>query len=423
MQLLPVCGWSSQTPLGAEQNGSVDGAVPAWIGDSETVASTVNIITNETPNFFINSDNYLRYKAFLTPGQIALLNKYPESFNLPIYKTYRTHIAPEWIYEATKKNAKDVRLVENGNGITNVWPGTPFPNPRSGIEVIWNHLLHWRGVSLNFNLFEATVHSAGTHSIVQSEIFLAMPFYQKGRDAIRDNGKMIYYMNFVNQPASLAGGGLLVHENLNSKAVPRRAWVYLADQNRVRRLPKFEHDTALFNSENLRVVDEVDLFSGSPSLYNWKIIEKKEVFVPYNSTKLEISVIADRNALLTRNHLAPNVTRFERHRVWVVEGNLKKGSLHIYPKRTIYIDEDSWIAVMADMYDRNGELWRTSMSHTRFRSNMKGIWKVADVHHDLKSSKYYIQSLAEPIPNSHDFYTMPPLSDFSPSSLRRASKR
>jgi hypothetical protein len=54
--------------------------------------------------------------------------------------------------------------------------------------------------------------------------------------------------------------------------------------------------------------------------------------------------------------LKPEHVRWEKHRVWVEEGNLKEGVRHLCGKRRFYFDEDSWSAYAGEMYDGRGNL-------------------------------------------------------------------
>ncbi|ARU55900.1 hypothetical protein OLMES_1826 [Oleiphilus messinensis] len=414
----------SQTPLGAEWQGNADGSIPAWLGDRDKVLNTAASLVSEEPLFIIDGTNFQSHAAKLSDGQKALFTRYPDTYRLPIYASHRTHIAPNWLYEATAKNKDSARLVDGSVSITGVWPGVPFPNPEHGVEVVWNHLLHWRGISAKLNFFEAVVLGKGQASMVYSEIRYAMPYYLPGRPIMDDEGDLLYYMTFTKEPARLAGGGLLVHDSMNADKNPRKAWVYLAEQKRVKRLPSFQFDEPLFNSDNIRTVDEVDLYNGSPKLYDWKIVGKREIYVPYNSRKLETVIYNDPESVFGEHHLEVAGQRYELHRVWIVEGVLKAGNRHIYPKRTLYMDEDSWIVLLADMYDSRGELWRTSVSHTRFRPELTGVWKVADIYYDLLRDRYFVQSAVGRYGVGITYFDdLPAKRSFTPASLRRQALR
>jgi len=65
--------------------------------------------------------------------------------------------------------------------------------------------------------------------------------------------------------------------------------------------------------------------------------------------------------LITPSTINPDYERYELHRVWVLEGNLKSGVRHIYAKRLLYADEDTWLTLTADNYDSRGQLWRVNL--------------------------------------------------------------
>ena len=80
------------------------------------------------------------------------------------------------------------------------------------------------------------------------------------------------------------------------------------------------------------------------------------MIVPYNTYKLTYA--REAKSLTTPNFISPDFVRWEKHRVYVVEGNLKAGATHIYQKRRFYLDEDTWAAVASDQYDTSGQLYR-----------------------------------------------------------------
>ena len=62
--------------------------------------------------------------------------------------------------------------------------------------------------------------------------------------------------------------------------------------------------------------------------------------------------------LLQPSHANLEAMRYELRRQWVVEGNLRSNARHIYSRRVLRMDEDSWQITGGEMYDGRGELWR-----------------------------------------------------------------
>ncbi len=414
---------SELTPLGAERNSSPDQGIPEWNDSLQWVQEKLPKLRAEQPLFTIDHTNLETYRNQLPDGLAALVLEYPDSFRVPVYPSYRTHRVPDYIYQAALKNRESSRLIDEGNGLAGAYPGPPFPEPDSALEVLWNHLIAWRGVYTKINFTEVLTYSSGESKAIETEMELSMPYYDINRETLpRDHIKMLY-LSQTTAPPQLAGGALLVFDTLNQRLEPRKVWTYVAQQRRVKRMPFLSHDSVNPNSGLIRVVDEVDLFNGTPERYDWVNLGKQALIVPYNNEDMKQLNLQD---LRPVHHLNINRTRFERHRVWVIEGRLKPGETHLYPRRRLYIDEDSWMALVAEQFDRDDELWRVSLSYTRYYPEMPGVWKAVDTFHDLKNHDHFSQGiLATPTgkPPIEFYDNLPEENNFSPSRLRSVGRR
>ena len=77
----------------------------------------------------------------------------------------------------------------------------------------------------------------------------------------------------------------------------RSAWIYNAGQRRVRRAPDLAYDNFNDGTEGMRTSDQFDAWNGAPDRYDWKLVGKKEIYVPYNAYKL-----ADKSAQVQERH-------------------------------------------------------------------------------------------------------------------------
>ena len=178
------------------------------------------------------------------------------------------------------------------------------------------------------------------------------------------------------------------------------------------------YDTPITSADGI-VADDVDIFNGAGDRYDWTFIGKQEMIVPYNNTELHSNHIRHED-LLTVGHVNPKFTRFELHRVWVIEGSLKNGQRHRYAKRRFYLDEDSWNIVLADQFNDTGELWRVSVSFLKNYYEVPVLWTALDVYHDLKDRRYYVAFLDSEEDHSLQFSDVPPPDSYSkPAALRR----
>lgn len=411
------------TAIGAQASANKSGSIPAYTGglaqDTNSDPYT-NIYADEAPLFTISKKNLSQFKDNLTPGQIAMFERYPDTYNMPIYPTHRSASLPQKIKAKAKKNATSADLLANGNGLTNFDESVPFAIPQNGLEVIWNHVTRFRGGSVQLNRATIPVQRNGSFTPIRISANFSPPQYLKeGFDSKEDKNILFYYSSAIKSPARLTGNVLLVHETIDQVNEPRKAWQYNAGQRRVRRAPQIAYDSP--NTDGLRTADQVDMFNGAPDRYNWKIIGKKEIYIPYNSYK-----IIDKNAkyadIIGAGHINQKYTRYELHRVWHIEATIKEGSRHIYGKRSLYLDEDSWQISVADHYDQRGQLWRVAEGHTMQFINVNTPWYTSITNYDLLSGRYMVELNIEER-NAFDFKQKLKRKDFTTGAIRRSGKR
>lgn len=422
---------SSLTPLGAERAGNADGSIPAWTGGLTQAPSGymgpgthhVDPFPEDKPVFTITKANMAQYEAHLSPGQIALFDAFPDSFQMPVYQTRRTGSAPQWVYENTFMNATTGELVDEGNGFAGAYGGIPFPIPQSGLEVLWNHITRYRGLYFERRSSQATVERNGSYSLVTSRDQALFRYYDPKGSLGQMGNTLFYYMTFATAPARLSGEGALIKETLDQVQEPRRAWSYSPGQRRVRRAPVLAYDNPLDESGGLRTADNTDMFSGAPDFYDWTLVGKKELYIPYNNYRVSSPDVKYEDLLLP-GHINPKYTRYELHRVWVVEAKLKEGERHIYKRRTLYFDEDSWGAAMAEHYNGRGALWRVSIAYLKSFYEQPLVWTALDTFHDVRAQRYSVQWLDSEESGSADFSKpAPSVDEFSPAALRRKASR
>lgn len=415
------------TPLGAEKAGNAAGSIPAWDGGLaprrdayDPVAGYQDPFAADQPLFSISHANAAQHRAQLSPGQLAMLQRYPDSWKLQVYPSRRSASYPDKVYAAIKANATSARLIEGGNGIADFKVATPFPIPQSALEVLWNHLVRYRGDSVKRYYAQAVPHASGDYFMTQIEdLFL---FNQDAGDASKENGNVLFYFRqSVLAPARLAGTELLVHETVDQVKEPRLAWLYAAGQRRVRRTPNVAYDSPGTASEGMRTTDNFDMFSGAPDRYDWQLVGKQEMYVPYNNYRFAAKTNKYRD-IVKAGHVNPDLLRYELHRVWHVRATLKAGERHQYKQRDIYFDEDSYQILLVDHYDNRDNLWRLGESYTINMYDQPLIWTKGDAVYDLIGGRYVIGILSNEEPADQFDIALKP-SDFTPAQLRRDSRR
>jgi uncharacterized protein DUF1329 len=420
------------TPLGGEKAGNSDGTIPAWAGGLKSAADAgmagyhspdhyPDPYASDKPLFTITGANLAQYAAKLTEGQKALFKAYPD-YKMIVYPTHRSASAPERVYEATKRNATTAKLVPDGNGFTGAADGTPFPIPQNGLEVYWNHVTRYRGVAVGLQVGQAPMTASGAYTLVNFKEEYYFQYYLPGMTEAALNNILLYFTQETTAPARLAGEVLLVQETIDQAKEPRRAWVYNPGQRRVRRAPNVAFDNPGTNADNLRTADQFDMYNGSPQRYDWKLIGKKEMYVPYNAYRLQDGKLRYAE-LLHKNHINQDLARYELHRVWVVDSTLKPGMSHIYSRRTLYVDEDSWQIVAVDCYDSRGQLYRVQEGHGMNYFNLPSFFTDLELVMDLSNGRYLALGLQSEEPRSYDFDLKRTPADYQPSMLERRGIR
>ncbi len=415
------------TPLGAERAGNADGTIPEWDGGITAPPAAYgpgmhhpDPFPDDPVLFTIDRSNVDRYKDRLTAGQQAMIAAY-ETFTLNVYRTRRSASLPPRIYDATRRAAATARLTDGGNGVTGAVIGIPFPIPADGREAIWNHLLRYRGATVARWIGQATPTRGGDYTLVRFSDELDLRYVHEGMTEEKLGNILLFFKQRVLAPARLAGGILLVHETLDQVKENRRAWFYNKGQRRVRRAPNVAYDNPGVGSDGMRTNDQFDMFNGAIDRYDWKLVGKREVYVPYNSYKLHNDKLKYSD-ILTPLHINSEYPRYELHRVWVVDATLKEGKRHIYKRRTFYIDEDSWQILAVDIYDNRDQLWRVSQGHVINYYEVPTIWTTLEVTTDLQAGRYIALGLDNEA-RIYDFNITRSRADYTPAALRREGKR
>ncbi|RUO21744.1 DUF1329 domain-containing protein [Aliidiomarina haloalkalitolerans] len=413
------------TPLGAERAGNADGTIPEWTGGysrpGEDVNRPQNPFPDDRPLFTITRENLNDHRDRLSPGQIAMFERY-DTFKMHIYETRRTAAYPQDIYDIVRKNAENARLVEGGSGLVGFEGYVPFPIPNSGLEVIWNHLTRYRGGAVQRTVGQFPVQANGRFEMVRLREQLVWPEHLEGGRTDADDNILFYFLQEVLAPARLTGTVLLVHDTIDQVKESRRAWLYNAGQRRVRRAPNVAYDGPGTASDGLRTSDGLDIFNGAPDKYEWKLVGKKEMYIPYNNYKLMDPSLKYTDIIMP-GHLNPEHLRYELHRVWVVEATVKDGERHIYAQRNFFIDEDTWTASVVDHYDGRGELWRVAEAYNAQFYGSDVPWMAAEALYDLNNGRYIALGLANEEGDFIDFNITPRRQDFTQQALRRMGIR
>jgi hypothetical protein len=356
---------STLTPFGAEKAANAAGTIPAWDGGYTKAAAGYkngdkrpDPFAAEKPVLTITGKNADQYASKLAEGTRFLLKKYPD-YRVDVYPTHRTAAAPQWVYDNTFKNATRASVDSATDKIDGAYGGIPFPIPKNGAEVLWNHRLAWHGTDtykIPSEIFLVTP-NGGRVRATKSVYTVQMPYYFQEGSLEKFDG--VYYTGrlLTEEPSSKAGEGVILQ--FATDPDKRAAWQYLVGQRRVRRAPNLAYDTPDFVTSGVAFFDEIFMVLGPHDRHDLKLVGKKELYVPYNANRAQAAPVEQ---LMKPGFLNPDLVRWELHRVWVVEATLKPGKRHVVAKRVFYVDDDSWQVMLADGWDAQGQLWRHQFS-------------------------------------------------------------
>jgi hypothetical protein len=413
---------TSLTPLGAEKAANADGSIPAWSGGYTKApagykngAPRPDPFAGEKPKFSVTAANMAQHADKLSDGVKALFKKYP-AFRLDVYPTHRSAAAPQWVYDNTRKNATAAKLTDE-NSLTGAFGGTPFPIPADGAEAMMNHRLAWTGQSINYALRTFIVTADGRRALAsEGDENIQSPYYiDGGYKGYFQLGRFI-----ISGPASKAGEAILVHFS-SDRNTPRSIWQYLVGQRRVRKAPSVSYDTPDFVTSGVGLFDEAFMMFGPIDRHEYKLVGKKEMFIPYNNNRAALVKIDE---LVGPNFLNPDHVRWELHRVWVVEASLKSGKRHTVPKRRYYIDEDSWQIVLFDGWDAKGDLWRMNYALGYLVPDLPAhVTNVMWGGYDLQTGAYYFNAAMNEASPHYKISGPRPESLWSPEELANQGAR
>lgn len=414
------------TPIGAIRAGNADGTIPAWTGGYTTPPAgwkpgdfRADPFAAERPLFSITSANVDKYADKLAAGTIAMIRTLP-GYHVDVYPSHRTAAAPQYIYDNAIANAGRARLVSGGLDVDGAKLSVPFPIPKNGNEAIWNHILRWRGTGIVRQVATAITTQTGDYTLQRWLEKIYLPYNTQNLTNTRKWDSM--YWQEVLAPPRIAGLITMAISYQNPFEQPRTAWQYYPGERRVRRAPEIAYDTPYNNADGLATVDDYDMFNGAIDRYDWKLIGRKEIYVPYNENRFQDARYKYTD-IVKKEGPNPDAVRWELHRVWVVDATLKPDFLHIYSRRTVYLDEDSWQILISDRYDGRNVLWRTGMAMGVQVPDIPAFLADGYVLMDLYQHRYLIQGMHnEERPPRYDSVGLT-AKDYTPEALRRFGRR
>jgi hypothetical protein len=420
---------SMLTPFGSEKAGNADGSIPAWTGGYTQVpagwsspALMPDPFANEQPVVTINAANMAQYADKL-PESVKIFMQ-QRGFSIIVYPTHRTAAAPQYVYDNIYQNALNAQPVAGGPrlGFTNAYGGVPFPilseDPAdAGAQVLQNHNNRWLGWHIHLNNSTYAMSHGQLTMVLDDDYGQTTAYYDPNGSAATFDG--IFSRAFYNPlgPANAVGANIIVYDSTNSLKFPDSGWELLTGQGRVRRIPEIQYDVPDSSVDGIVTYDEAFAFLGAEDKFDWNLVGKKEVYVPYNNNRMNFISTSD----FYPHFINPAQVRWELHRCWVVEATLAPGERNILPHRRFYVDEDTWTVLVTDEYDASGNFWRSTQMYNCVRPDMPGTVSQQYCTLDFQGDSYitsFTPRLDLPVAQrTQDYVTPLPPSSFDPQDM------
>ncbi len=358
---------SEFNPMGGERAGNKEGTIPAWTGGLSTIPESIDYeVKSGLPHpdpyaedkilFTITAQNVDQYKDKLSPGILKMFEIYPDTFKIHVYPSRRSAAYGEKYYEGMYSNALTAECIDEYGSVRNFTKGFPFPIPKSGIEVMCNFILRPHGAKCwTYYVGGGIVQGNGKWSDQSAKDYF---MYKIEGDEQFDPQSYVYGNIVEMTMAGRVGELYLMMDPADYTKNDAIGWSYVPGMRRVRRNPNMFYDGLDSSAGGIGTSDGSWMWKGKLDRFDWKIVGKKEMYIPYNTYKIDL--LPGYEPMMTPRHPNPEYIRWELHRVWEVVGTLKEGARHIYGKRHYYLDEDSWLISIIDKYDKRGNLWRLS---------------------------------------------------------------
>ena len=391
------------TPMGAERAGNADGSIPAWTGGLVSPPLPANqdvkvhLFEDEQPLYTIDASNMAQYAELLTPATQYQITKF--GMSVPVYKTHRTSAAPQYVYDNTAKNAVNAKLDPRGGrlGFTGAYGGKPFPiidtsDPLiGGAQLIWNHLTAWFDYSDYSSFAPGCVVINGQLILVAATAASSIyPYYDPNGSLETFDGYFSKGFYSYKAPGSVVGQEVLVWHSSNVTLNPDIVWTLLNGQGRVRKAPDQAYDDPNPSSNGISSLDESSGFYGNPSQYDWSVVGKREMLIPYNCNKQVFSTMQE---MAGPHFIKPEYMRWEKHRVWVFEAKLHPGIHNVNSRRTFYSDEDTGLIMLGEGYDGNDDMWKGYMNTNFCIPSVPGTVEAQTMTFQLQTGDWVINGV------------------------------
>ncbi len=422
------------TPLGAEKAGNADGSIPAWDGGitSAAQAGFANFrpgqhhpdpYASDKPLYTVTATNMGQYANKLTEGHKKLLQTYRNTFKMNVYPTHRSAASPQRIYDATRRIATTAELAAGGNGVVKAGEGVPFPIPKSGVEVFWNHVLRYRGDMIVRTIGQAPVTAGGSYTMVKFRDETMVAYSLAGREIgeSQQHHRLLHPGDArarAPRGRSITGAGDAgsVHRESPRLGLQRRPAPRAPRAQRGLRQSGHELGRAAY----LRPVRHVQRQPAALRL-DAGGQERNAGAVQQLQAEFEHAEVHRHPEEEPHQSRRRRVTNCTASGWWIPSSNPARAISTAAAR--LYVDEDSWQILAVDCYDSRGQLYRVQEGHVINFFEVPALWTALETVYDLTNGRYLALGLDNEEPRSRDFSQQRTEADYQPAALQRRGVR
>ena len=323
------------------------------------------------PGETIHRSNVEKIQDYVAPG-IRWAIENGMDVNIVAYEKIEE---PKAYAAATEKYSAQTKLGDN-NALVDWVAGRPFPkvdasDPKAATKLMYNfENTHYFTDDLNVHLPDADTGSFHVDVDQQRVYNVERHFVADWSRRLRYEGRLHHdpKPSFDDEEIFGKAGFYPLIEPFDLKGVgtisyrykdPSRhddTWLYVPTIRRVRRMSSAQRSDALFGQDI--DMDSFGGYAGQIPWFEWKLLGEKPMFGSLHGQNLPPKV-CERDGGMTYCEaweLRPNV--------FVIEGTPKVPN-YAYSKRVIFLDKETFFILYSDLYDQNGELWKTVIQNIR----------------------------------------------------------
>ena len=389
------------------------------------------------PGDVITRNNASKVENLVSPGNYELVE---QGMTMDITPASHLNWPPPY-KAATERYSSQVRLSPSGE-MANYKAGLPFPmvdvnDPEAAIKIMWNYTFRPLYTDdLDARNVEVVSHRMGQSAPVETMTFGHLGFYKSiGRSEVApmplDND--IYKTGIAYRsgvfpilgPDELRGAGI-VREGSVRPGVQDAAWEYSPWTRRLRRLPAAELSDAFgvpadgssgpqgggaggaTSFASTIDPDSIFGFSAKVENYNYRLLGERPMLASVNAAHSPAIACATDGG----RTVCPE--DWQMRNLYVIQATARKTGLFgdsvIIPRRVLYIDSEGWFVTASDLYNREGELWKTIATFHAYRDRptpdarvaiwpFKRMFQTAMVDEDVTSG--FSSVVYSPRPQGH----------------------